>query len=44
VLTQVINQLPGVGFLSFFVFLCSFIPVAGVIISTVPAGFVALTE
>ena len=37
-------QLPGVGFLSLIVFFCSFIPVAGVIISTVPLGFVALTE
>jgi len=27
-----------------FVFLCSFIPIAGVAISTVPIGFVALTE
>jgi predicted PurR-regulated permease PerM len=37
-------QLPGVAFLSLIVFFCSFIPVAGVIISTVPLGFVALTE
>ena len=37
-------QLPGVAFLSLIVFFCSFIPVAGVIISTVPIGFVALTE
>ncbi len=37
-------QLPGVAFLSLIVFFCSFIPVAGVIISTVPVGFVALTE
>lgn len=36
--------LPGTGILSLFVFICSFIPVAGVIISTVPIGFVALTE
>lgn len=35
---------PGIGLLSLFVFICSFIPVAGVIISTVPIGFVALTE
>ncbi|EFN55763.1 hypothetical protein CHLNCDRAFT_52421 [Chlorella variabilis] len=37
-------QLPGVGLLSLFVFVCGFIPIAGVIISTVPIGFVALTE
>jgi predicted PurR-regulated permease PerM len=37
-------QIPGVGLLSLFVFVCGFIPIAGVIISTVPIGFVALTE
>ena len=37
-------QLPGLGLLSMFVFLCSFIPIAGCFISTVPIGFVALTE
>ncbi|KAI7837146.1 hypothetical protein COHA_009023 [Chlorella ohadii] len=37
-------QIPGVGLLSLFVFICGFIPIAGVIISTVPIGFVALTE
>jgi predicted PurR-regulated permease PerM len=37
-------QIPGVGLLSLFVFVCSFIPIAGVIISTTPIGFVALTE
>ena len=37
-------QIPGIGLLSLFVFLCSFIPIAGCIISTVPIGFVALTE
>lgn len=37
-------QIPGIGLLSLFVFLCSFIPIAGVIISTTPIGFVALTE
>eukprot|EP00798_Chlamydomonas_sp_ICE-L_P015257 gene15258-21340_t len=37
-------EIPGVGLLSLFVFVCSFIPIAGVIISTVPIGFVALTE
>lgn len=36
--------IPGVGLLSLFVFACGFIPIAGVIISTVPVGFVALTE
>ena len=36
--------LPGVAFLAAIVFFFSFIPVAGVIISTVPIGFVALTE
>lgn len=37
-------QIPGVGLLSLVVFMCGFIPIAGVIISTVPIGFVALTE
>jgi len=36
--------IPGIGLLSLFVFLCSFIPIAGCIISTVPIGFVAVTE
>lgn len=36
--------IPGMGLLSTFVFICGFIPIAGVIISTVPIGFVALTE
>lgn len=36
--------IPGLGLLSLFVFVCSFIPIAGCIISTVPIGFVALTE
>ncbi|KAJ9522992.1 hypothetical protein QJQ45_023838, partial [Haematococcus lacustris] len=36
--------IPGVGLLSLVVFICSFIPIAGCIISTVPIGFVALTE
>ena len=35
---------PGVGLLSLFVFVCSFIPIAGVVISTAPIAFVALTE
>ena len=43
-LGMVMLQLPGVAFLSLIVFFCSFIPVAGVIISTAPIGFVALTE
>jgi predicted PurR-regulated permease PerM len=37
-------KIPGMGLLSLFVFICGFIPIAGVIISTVPIGFVALTE
>ena len=41
---MVFLQLPGVAFLAALVFVFSFIPVAGVIISTVPIGFVALTE
>ena len=36
--------IPGVGLLSLFCFVCSFIPIAGVVISTTPIGFVALTE
>jgi hypothetical protein len=34
----------GIGLLSLFVFICSFIPIAGVFISTTPIAFVALTE
>jgi len=37
-------KIPGVGLLSLFVFVCSFIPIAGVAISTTPIAFVALTE
>lgn len=37
-------QIPGLGLLSMFVFICSFIPIAGVFISTIPVAFVALTE
>lgn len=37
-------RIPGAGLLSLFVFICGFIPVAGVIISTAPIAFVALTE
>lgn len=36
--------IPGIGLLSLFVFICSFIPIAGCFISTVPIGFTALTE
>ena len=36
--------IPGIGLLSLFVFICSFIPIAGCFISTVPIAFVALTE
>lgn len=36
--------IPGVGLLSLFTFICSFIPIAGVVISTTPIAFVALTE
>ena len=36
--------IPGIGLLSLFVFICSFIPIAGVFVSTVPIAFVALTE
>ncbi|KAI8469443.1 MAG: hypothetical protein J3K34DRAFT_423607 [Monoraphidium minutum] len=36
--------IPGVGLLSLMVFVCSFIPIAGVVISTTPIAFVALTE
>lgn len=35
-------DLPHVGFLSLLVFLCGFIPVAGVFLSSVPIGLVAL--
>ena len=40
----IVLGLPAVGFLLLLTFMCSFIPVAGVIISTVPMGLVALTE
>ena len=36
--------IPGLGLLSLFVFICSFIPIAGCFISTAPIAFVALTE
>jgi len=37
-------KIPGVGLMSMMVFTCGFIPIAGVLISTIPIGFVALTE
>ena len=37
-------KIPGMGLLSLFVFICSFIPIAGCFISTIPVAFVALTE
>ncbi|KAL3142462.1 hypothetical protein ABBQ38_002790 [Trebouxia sp. C0009 RCD-2024] len=44
VLGMWILQIPGIGLLGLFVFICSFIPIAGVFISTAPIAFVALTE
>ena len=41
---HVAPQNPGIGLLSLFVFICSFIPIAGVFISTAPIAFVAVTE
>lgn len=37
-------SIPGVGFLSLVTLLCSFIPVAGVFISTIPMFIIALSE
>lgn len=37
-------ELPSLLFLSLIVFFCSFIPVAGVVVSTIPMSFVALSE
>lgn len=37
-------RLPGVLGLSIVVFICSFVPVAGVFLSTIPIGLVALAE
>lgn len=37
-------KIPNIGLLSLFVFICGFIPVAGVFISTSPMAFIALTE
>lgn len=39
-----ILSIPGIGFLSIVVFVCSFIPVAGVFISTFPMAIVALAK
>ena len=36
--------IPGIGLQSLFVFICSFIPIAGCFISTIPIAFVALTS
>ena len=44
VLGMWILHIPGIGLLGLFVFICSFIPIAGVFISTAPIAFVALTE
>lgn len=44
VLGMWILKIPGIGLLGLFVFICSFIPIAGVFISTAPIAFVALTE
>ncbi|KAJ7571779.1 hypothetical protein O6H91_01G177200 [Diphasiastrum complanatum] len=43
-LGMLLLRVSGVGWLSLLVFLCSFVPVAGVIISTVPIGIVAFME
>jgi len=40
----IVLQVPGVGFLSVVTLLCSFIPVAGVFISTTPMVILALSE
>jgi len=37
-------KIPATGFLSLLVFLCSFIPVAGIFLSTVPMLIIALSE
>jgi len=43
-LSMAVLQIPSIGFLSLVVFIGSFIPVAGVFISTFPIGFIALAE
>lgn len=40
----IVLSIPGVGFLSVVTLLCSFIPVAGVVISTFPMCIIALSE
>lgn len=40
----IVLAIPGVGFLSVVTLLCSFIPVAGVVISTFPMCIIALSE
>ena len=40
----IVLSIPGVGFLCFVTLLCSFIPVAGVFISTLPMFIIALSE
>lgn len=40
----IVLSIPGVGFLSLVTLLCSFIPVAGVFISTLPMFIIALSE
>lgn len=40
----IVLSVPGVGFLSVVTLLCSFIPVAGVVISTFPMCIIALSE
>lgn len=40
----IVLSIPGVGFLSVVTLLCSFIPVAGVFISTLPMFIIALSE
>ena len=41
---MVLLGLPAVGFLSLIVLICSFIPVAGIVMSTIPLCLVALSE
>jgi predicted PurR-regulated permease PerM len=40
----IILKIPGTGFLSALVGVCSFIPVAGIFLSTIPMMAVALSE
>lgn len=37
-------EIPNIAFMSLFVFICGFIPIAGVFLSTLPMAFVAVTE